>query len=85
MNSLPVVGATMGLSAYVSAITSAMTGRNQNGANDDVVSAIDKLGKILGNVGSNSYSINGLTVNGDSEVEDAIKVLVRAAKIEGRA
>ena len=38
----------------------------------------------LGNIGSNSYSINGLTVNGDSEVENAIKVLIRATKIEGR-
>ena len=62
-----------------------MMNRQNRSANDDVVSAIDKLGKILGNVGSNSYSINGLTVNGDSDVEDAIKVLVRAAKIEGRA
>ena len=62
-----------------------MMNRQNRAANDDVVSAIDKLGKILGNVGSNSYSINGLTVNGDSDVEDAIKVLVRAAKIEGRA
>ena len=62
-----------------------MMNRQNRAANNDVVSAIDKLGKILGNVGSNSYSINGLTVNGDSDVEDAIKVLVRAAKIEGRA
>ena len=85
MNSMLDMGTTIGVSANISAINSAMTGRNQNGANDDVVSAIDKLGKILGNVGSNSYSINGLTVNGDSDVEDAIKVLVRAAKIEGRA
>ena len=68
----------------VGAISSIMSRRGQNGVNDDVVSAIDKLGKKLGNIGSNSYSINGLTVNGDSEVENAIKVLIRATKIEGR-
>ena len=68
----------------VGAISSIMSRRGQNGVNDDVISAIDKLGKKLGNIGSNSYSINGLTVNGDSEVENAIKVLMRATKIEGR-
>ena len=60
-----------------------MMSRRQNGTND-VVYAIDKLSKRLGNIGNTTYSINGVNVNGDSDVEGAIRVLVRAAKLEGR-
>lgn len=69
----------------VGVVNSMMTRRGQNGVNDDVVSAIDKLNKKLSNIGNTSYSINGINVSGDSDVESAIRVLVRAAKVEGRA
>ena len=69
----------------IGVVSSVMARRSQNGANDDVVSAIDKLSKKLNNIGNTSYAINGVNVNGDSDVENAIKVLVRAAKVEGRA
>lgn len=73
---------SLGLLSNVGAINTAMN-RRQNG-NTDVVSAIDKLSKRLGNIGNTTYSINGVNVNGDSDIESAIQVLVRAAKVEGR-
>ena len=61
-----------------------MNGRNQNGANDDVVSAIEKLNKKLDNVGNTYNSINGITYDDGSGITDAVKTIVRAAKIERR-
>ena len=57
----------------------------QNGRNNDVVSAINKLRKDLGNVGNTSYNINGITYDEGTNVSDAIKTLVRAAKVERRS
>ena len=68
----------------VSAISTMMSARSQNGVNDDVVSAIDQLRKELGNIGGDSYTINGVSYEEGSDVADAIKTLVRAAKIERR-
>lgn len=72
--------------ANIGVVSSMMSRRSQNGTNEDVVAAINKLSKKLGNVGGNqTYNINGINANGDGEVENAIRVLVRAAKVEGRA
>ena len=66
----------------VGSINAMMNGR-QNG-NDDVVTAINKLRKDLGNVGGTTYSINGITYDDGSNVSEAFKTIVRAAKIERR-
>ena len=58
---------------------------NQNGTNSDVISAIEDLGRRLGNGYSNTYNINGITYDDGSEVSNAIKTLIRAAKIERRS
>ena len=63
---------------------SAIMNRNQNGANDDVVSAIKDLGKTIGRVSGDTYQINGITYDSGSEVSEAIKTLIRASIIEGR-
>ena len=49
-----------------------------------MVSAIDKLNKKLDNVGNTYNSINGISYDDDASVTDAIKTIVRAAKIERR-
>lgn len=74
---------SIGLSG-VNSISSMMSRRGQNGGNSDVVSAIDKLRKELGNVGNTSYNINGITYDRGSELDDAFRTIVRYAKIEGR-
>lgn len=63
---------------------SAMMNRNQNGANDDVVSAIKDLGKTIGKASGDTYQINGITYDSGSEVSDAIQTLIRASIIEER-
>lgn len=63
---------------------SSMMNRNQNGANDDVVSAIKDLGKTIGKASGDTYQINGITYDSGSEVSDAIQTLIRASIIEGR-
>ena len=78
-------GVSIGTSANLNAIGTMMNRRNQNGGSDDVVSAINKLRNELGNIGGNSYNINGVTYDDGSNVADAVKTLVRAARIERRS
>ena len=61
-----------------------MNRRIQNGANTDVVSAIDKLRKDLGNIGGTSYTVNGITYDDGSAMSDAVKSIIRAARVERR-
>ena len=68
----------------VGTISGMMSQRGQNGANSDIVSAINKLRGDLGKVGNTYNSINGITYDDGSNVSDAVKVLVRAARIERR-
>lgn len=73
----------VGVMSNVRAITSMMNG-NQNGGNGDVISAIKDLGnKISGKTGD-TYQINGITYNDDSNVSDAVATLVRAVRVERR-
>ena len=73
----------VGASANLSAINYGMS-KNQNGVNDDVVSAINKLRKDLGNISGDTYQINGVTYDDGSNITDAVHTLVRAAKVERR-
>ena len=75
---------SVGMLTNVGAI-SAMMNRNQNGANDDVISAINNLGRKLSNASGNTYHIDGITYDDGSTVADAVKTLVRAARIERRS
>lgn len=84
INGMLGVGSSINVLSRVGSLSTMMSRYGQNGTNSDVVSAIDKLRKDLGNVGNTSYNINGISANGDAEVEDAIRVLVRAATVERR-
>ena len=77
---------SIGVSSNIRAISSTMSQRNQNGTTNDVVSAINRLRKDIGNVGGTTNNIvNGVTYDDGSNIADAIKVLVRATRVEGRA
>jgi len=84
MNGMLDMGSTIGMSANVGSISTMMNSRNQNGVNDDVVSAINKLGASLGNLGGDTYHIDGVTYDDGSNVSDAVRTLIRAAKVERR-
>lgn len=75
---------SVGLKANISAIGSVVEQRRQNGNNSNVITALDKLHKDLNALSRPSYTIDGITYDDGSEVSEAIKTLVRAAKIERR-
>ena len=83
MNGMFGMQPSIGAVANIRAINSMMDNR-QNGTNNDIVYAINKLGKSLGNTGNTSYTINGITYDDGSNVSDAIRTLIRAVRVEGR-
>ena len=83
MNSMLNTTPSIGVLSNVSAISSMMNNR-QNGTNDDVISAIHDLGKQISKSSGDTYSINGITYDDGSNVSDAVRTLVRAARIERR-
>ena len=78
------INPSIGVLSTVGSINSTMNQRSQNGVNDEVVSAINRLRKDLGNIGGNTYNINGVTYDDGTNVSNAVEALVRAVKIEGR-
>lgn len=77
-------GPSIGVTSNLRAISSGMNSRSQNGANGDVVSALNKLRKDLGNISGDTYNINGVTYDDGSNITDAVKTIVRAATMERR-
>ena len=73
----------VGLMANVNAISSSMN-TNQNGRNDDVVSAIKDLKRSINNLSGDTYQINGVTYDDRSNISNAVKSIVRAARVERR-
>ena len=73
---------SIGVMANVGSIANSM--KNQNGANTEVVSAINDLGKKLGTPSGDTYNINGITYEEGSAVADAIATIIRAAIVERR-
>ena len=78
------IDSSVGVLANVNGINTMMSRRGQNGANSEVVSAIDKLRKDIGNIQGNSYSIGGVSYDDGSAVGNAVNELVRAMRVEGR-
>ncbi len=80
-------GPSIGVMTNLRAISSNMEARRQNGINNDVVTAIDDLRKDLGNIGgtTNNYNVNGVSyADTDTDINNAVKTLVRAAIVERR-
>ena len=77
-------GAPIDVMANVRSISTMMNQRNQNGTNADVVSAINTLRGELGNLTNTTYQINGVTYDDGSNITDAVRTIVRYAKIGGR-
>ena len=75
---------SIGVLANVNGISSMMNQRNQNGTNSDIISAINRLEDKLSNAAGDTYQINGITYDDGSNVSDAVRTLVRAAKVERR-
>lgn len=75
---------SVGVMANVNGISTMMNRRNQNGADNEVVSAIDKLRGDLDKVRGNSINVGGVTYDDGSAVGNAVQELIRAMRVEGR-
>ena len=75
---------SLGVSTNVNAVSLMMKRRGQNGTNEGIITAINKLHKDLNGLSRPSYNIEGIAYDDGSEISEAIKTLVRAAKIERR-
>lgn len=77
-------GPSIGVASHLRAISSGVDAKNQNG---DVVGAIDKLRKEVGNVGgtTNNFSVGNVNYSAESDVADAIRTIIRATTVEGRS
>ena len=75
---------SVGVATNLNAISYGMKNYRQNGG-ENVVDAIDRLGKDLNNSNSNTYNINGITYENGTEVSEAVQTLIRAIKIERRS
>lgn len=84
VNGLFNTRANMDLVTNVGTINSRMNRNIQNGTNGEVVSAIEQLRKDLGNKAGNVYNIDGVTYDDGSNISEAVKALVRAARVERR-
>ena len=76
---------SVGVLANVGAISNSMNSRQNGKTNDDVISAINGLKDALGAKTGDTYTIGSITYDDGSEVSNAIKTLVRAARVERRA
>ena len=74
---------SVGVMANVGAISRNMSFGQNGSTNDDVINAIKGLKDSLSKPGD-TYTIGSITYDDSSEVSNAIKTLVRAAKIERR-
>ena len=84
INGLSGLSPSMAILADVQSINSSVNGRSQNGSNSDVVYAINKLRNGLGKGGNTTYNINGITYDDGSNVADAVKEIIRVARVERR-
>ena len=84
MNKMLNLQPSVGVLSNVGSINRMMNQRIQNGGNSEVISAIDKLRKDLGNIGGDTYNVNGITYDDGSNVSEAVRSLVRAARVERR-
>ncbi len=74
---------SVSLLGKINGINAMMNSNNQNGESREIISAINSLREGMKDLGS-SYTINGVTYDDGSNITDAVKTIVRAARIERR-
>lgn len=84
VNGLFSMTPSVGVMSNVRSINAMVNRRNQNGVNEDIISAIKDLKNSIGESTGNTYNVNGITYDDGSNVSNAIQSIVRAARIERR-
>ena len=78
-------GGTICISGGFNTVATMMNRNRQNGNNDEVISAINKLDKSLNGLSKPTYNVGGITYDDGSAVSDAVQELIRAARIDRRS
>ena len=68
----------------INAISNAMKYGKVTTTNDDLISAINDLKRAINGYSGNEYNINGITYDDGSNISNAVKSIIRAAKVERR-
>lgn len=76
---------SLGVSANLRAVNANIEKIQNGSSNDDVIAAINSLGKSVSSRGGNTYVIDGITYDDGSDISDAVQTLVRAARMKRRA
>ena len=79
------MNSSVGVQSNIGAISASMANRQNGADNSEIVAGIKALRKDIANMPRDSVNINGITYSGDSEINNAVQALVRAANIERRA
>ena len=74
----------IGIQGNLNAINVAMNRKLQNGSNNDVITAINKLNDGLVANRGDTYNFEGITYDNGNEISNAVQTLVRAAKMGRR-
>lgn len=84
LNNMFGINPSLSMLSTVGSINTSINRRNQNGVNDEVVSAIKDLKKSMSNLQGDQYNINGITYDDGSNVAEAVQTIIRAARVERR-
>ena len=84
MNGMMTLNPALAVAGNLSSISSSFN-NGSTATNDDVVRAINKLNKSIAEMPRESTTINGVTYDDGSNINNAVRQLVRAARIERRA
>lgn len=67
------------------AISANAESMRQQNANEDILNALSDLGSVLGSQSGDTFIVDGVTYDDGSNITDAVRELIRAAKVERRA
>ena len=84
INGMMALNPSVGVMASVSSINASMNRRIQNGQNEDILTAIAGLNKTISNMTGDTYNVNGVTYDDGSNISEAVKAIIQAAKIDRR-
>ena len=84
INGMMALNPSVGVMASVSSINASMNRRIQNGQNEDILNAIAGLNKTISNMSGDTYNVNGVTYDDGSNISEAVKAIIQAAKIDRR-
>ena len=82
MNNMLNLAPSVGVTSNLNAISSNMARKATS--NDDVISAINSLGRKMSSMGGNTYNIDGITYDDGTNVSNAIETLFKAIRMERR-